>query len=290
VLHVNATAPLDTEALARLIAGVPALRGVVHVNPTRLNTDPLAPGLLHRAHIANFRWLRTQCPFEVFAMDASNTLLLRPGLKAHMSAHAIGMDMVAAFGWAWHWEPALRGDLLFQRAGEACRRNQLEGSFMRADAFARVADWIEDYDRQFDALYPAPGQAPSLPREQCLLATALDAQDMRADCGAYILVRWGSQVGHGPHGDAAPRATHAGADLGWLPMEIESSLEAGRLQPLYWDLVADGVPEIADMPAYQASKFGIPRVGHAVNDPIRRQVGDHFGYRAWTLEAQVLAS
>jgi hypothetical protein len=292
VLHVNANAALDTEALMRLIDTVPPLRGVVRLNPTRLATDWVAPGLLHRAHIANFRWLRTQCAFDVFATDASNTLLVRPGLKDHLGAHELGIDSVPACGWQSAWEANLRNDLLFEMAGgeAGCKRNQIEGLFMRAALFEQVAAWIDGYEARYEAQVTQGREPQRVPREEYLFATALHQLGHAAQGTAYMMMRQGSALGlhHFENGENKGwrNAMTVGTGFSWELFEIERSLAAGRLWPLYWDVLADHVPPIPDFAAYKAGKFGIKRVQRDIHDPVRRRVGEHFGYREWTLAAE----
>lgn len=293
VLHANVNAPLDTELLMRLVDGVPALRGVVRLNPTRLPTDWVAPGLLHRAHIANFRWLKTQCDFDVFATDASNTLLVRPGLKEHLGTHTMGVDGIPACGWQSMWEENLRRDPLFEMVGEACRRNQIEGMFMRTDLFEQAAAWIDGYEQRYEAALADGREPEKVPREEYVFSTALAQLGHEPQGTAYMMMRQGSALGWSSYaGDQAPvwhNALAVGQGFSWEPMEIERSLAAGRLLPLFWDVLADHVPPIPDFAAYKAGKFGIKRVHRPVDDPIRRLVGDHYGYRQWTLEANALA-
>lgn len=292
VLHVNANAPLDTALLMRLVDSVPALRDVVHLNPTRLPTDWVAPGLLHRAHIANFRWLRTQCAFDVFATDGSNTLLVRPGLKAHLGTHPMGVDGIPACGWQSAWEANLRSDPLFEMVGEACRRNQIEGMFMPAGLFEQVADWIDGYERVYEAAIAQGREPAKVPREEYLFSTALAQLGHMPEGTAYMLMRQGSALGwHSFIGDQPPvwhNALALGAGFSWDPFEIQRSLSEGQLHPLYWEVMADHVPPILDFAAYKAGKFGIKRVHRPVDDPIRRLVGEHYGYREWTLAANTL--
>lgn len=292
VLHVNVNAQLDTELLMRLVDGVPALRGVVRLNPMRLPTDWVAPGLLHRAHIANFRWLKTQCEFDVFATDASNTLVIRPGLKEHLSANPIGVDGIPACGWQSAWEANLRRDPLFEMVGEACRRNQIEGMFMRAALFEQVVAWIDGYEERYEAAIASGREPEKVPREEYLFSTALAQLGHEPQGTAYMMMRQGSALGwHSFVGDQPPvwhNALAVGQGFSWEPMEIERSLAAGRLLPLFWEVLADHVPPIRDFAAYKAGKFGIKRVHRPVDDPIRRLVGDHYGYRQWTLEANAL--
>jgi len=291
-IHINAHADFDTALLARLIEATPPLRSVVHINPQRLPTDWVAPGLLHRAHIANFHLLRSKLAFDVFCTDGSNTLLIGTGLKAHLERQQLGVDTSSAFGWGSAWEDNLRQDLLFQRCGEACRRNQIEGMFMPTELFARAAQWIEDYETTFTTAC-AQGQEPiKYPREEYLFSTALDQLGVPLKDTPYILMRQGSGLCVTIFStDGQPTVISAvgpGRAFSWEPFEINASLQAGRLTPLYWELIADHVPPIQNVATYRAGKFGVKRVGRSIDDPIRQSVSHHFGYRQMVLNSNAL--
>lgn len=284
VVHVNRNAiDFDTERLSRDAQAHPLLRDRVHLNPVRLATEWVAPGLLHRAHLANFRYAQERLGPAIFCMDGSNTLLVRPGLADFMRKQGLGIDAVSPFGWGNNWEQALRDDSVLQQHGGAlCRRSQIEGVFMPSELMAEVVQWIDGYDADFDQRWPDPTGAPALPREEYLFATALLALGYQARGTAYVLHRHGGNhvvYRFDAEGKAnATFTTSIGHDFHFDAGEIAMSLAAGQLRPFFWELLADHVPPILDTDTYRRGKFGIKRVNRVLDEPIRAMVRAHYGY------------
>lgn len=91
VFHVSAQAPFSVDELdcALKTANPNAM-----VNPERLETG-WADGSLIKVHASNFHYANSKVSMVYFALDASNTLLVRHGLTEHMLKH-FSVDKPAA--------------------------------------------------------------------------------------------------------------------------------------------------------------------------------------------------
>lgn len=216
VLHATATAALDLGLVQSLIDRLPLLRGHVWINPERLSLFPMTGSpqhtpVLHRAHAANFAFMAGFDPFDVFCLDASNSLLVRRGLRRYIAAGdgVYGEPVMPP----WPWVEAVRADPVAALYPEAVVRSHHEGTFFRRETFEVLAGAVRAYEDHLQSLGIGDEGLSPFPREEILLPTAYAALDPpRLAQSPYIWLPWER-------------------DLAWSPAEVAEVLATGVLLP-----------------------------------------------------------
>lgn len=260
VLHVNALSSFQVERFAAVVQQLPPLRQRVWVNPQRVAIAPMVcsphhVAFLYRAHIANFAFAHATLDFDVFCLDASNSLLLLPGLKSYIVAGRTGA--LGPHCWReFDWYSYTLADPIWALLGTDWWQCNPEGTFYTRRAFAAVAARVAVYEQLYAAA-SAPGRPPTgeFPREE-LLFPSLNAQLHGVDdlVPPYIFMRWQTA-------------------LSWRPDEIKKILGSGQILHQH-------------LPQYGC--YGLKRVGYGPSDWLRVMVGEHYGYRTWLAQAVAL--
>ena len=168
ILHFSANAPDLVEQTAGELA--PWVRdNRVIVNPTRLQTH--GHNVLE-AHVANFTHLeQLDHPFEHFCLDASNSLMIRRGLAAHVQKFDAGLRPVEYDRDANTWHlPHVRADeqmlALLRHLGVSETKvfgSQVEGTFYRRSLLRGPMQMIREHYRDY--------RLAPYPKEEILLST-----------------------------------------------------------------------------------------------------------------------
>jgi hypothetical protein len=153
VFHISAQAPFGVDELSSALRDA---NPMAVVNPERLETG-WADGSLIKAHLSNYKYAKQLMNPYYFAMDASNTLLVKHGLVEHMMQHFSVENAVAGHnlpcptieGISAH---AMHEDTEFQMSIMLSSRFMpevgvvpCEGAWFDAIRFERVAEIIVDW-------------------------------------------------------------------------------------------------------------------------------------------------
>lgn len=147
VFHVSQAADFTPQQLSDLL---PDVNANAHVNPKQLTTG-WANGTLLPAHMSNLTYVKQNFNAHFFAMDASNTMLVRHGLIEHMSKNGIGSGIAGynpvkpsiscASAYALHQDEKLL-DTVYEYGCETPGIVPCEGMWMDTDTFTMVSDFI----------------------------------------------------------------------------------------------------------------------------------------------------
>lgn len=245
VIHVNPFSGFNTTLFLRLL-DVSPIREKVFLNSfsvgvphsAEMRTNPV----LHRAHVSNFQYLRTLTTFDLFCLDASNSLLIRPSLwKFLQKGEVAGGGEIPV---EWTWNRYLANDIAADFFKDALCMAQHEGTVYTVENFSRMVDDIIVYEKMLTDHIGTGGELAVYPREEVIFPSAYRKTCSRSMAShaheRYIYIPWER-------------------NLYWHINEVEAILECR--QPL---------PDL---------KYGIKRIARDINDPIRAMVGNHFGYR-----------
>lgn len=213
VIHASTAAPLKTKLLTVLVNLIDELRGRVFVNPYRQFLRPIGDGgaitsVLHRAHVSNFLFLEgLGIDVQYFCLDASNTLIVRPGLAEHISkGNAVQqVPMVET----WHWRPMILSDLGLSNCDVLA--SQHEGCVFTKSVFKQIIQFILEYETRAINAYGDDESTPNYPREEVIFATAFKALQLdEKPSEPYVWMRWER-------------------GLSWFPEEVNTLLHHGGL-------------------------------------------------------------
>jgi hypothetical protein len=248
VIHINAHSNFHTE---RFIAYCRCMsqwfEGKIFINPYGVGITPHSQDVrivtnLHRAHISNFLYL-TECGvnFDHFALDASNSLLIRPGLSQYIQNAPCNLLEQAEMPKDWSWLLFVLADENLARDVAQIKISGHEGSCYQRDVFQKIVKSIMAYEFAEQSSILSGRPRVEYPREEVLFAS-------------YFFKYFKD----------TPTQTNY-IDLPWH-------------RYLVWHL--DEVKNhIASHFENFKHKYGIKRVARDFNDPIRAFIGKTYGYR-----------
>ena len=246
VVHINPLSSFNTMLFLRLLNASP-IREKIFLNCFSVNVPMVpekmwTPPALHRPHLMNFQYLRALKSFDLFCLDASNTLLIKQDLRDFLRTGdaAEGGDISAS----WSWFSALSNDIASGFFRDALCMGQHEGTVYTFESFSRMYDEIIAYEKMLTDHIGAGGELAVYPREEVIFPSAY-----RKTCSRNT----------GPHSQERYIYMPWDRKLHWDIGEVEAILQGrGKLPDL---------------------KYGIKRIARDINDPVRALVGNHFGYR-----------
>jgi hypothetical protein len=249
IIHINSYSPFDTDLFLRLAGKIPHFDRKVLLNPTRCNITTHSQyhwhvTNLHLAHAANYRFaLERKIPFDIFCLDASNSLLIKTGLKDWLlSDTQDGLDCVEMEP-RWFWAKFARDDKVLLTMSKNLYIAQHEGTFYHRDRFGLVMRKISQYQRNLTLLIESGDTPPEYPREEVLFSSFYsEVMGAIATRKPFINLPWEK-------------------NLKWSLDDVDLHLSSS----------------FNDFPGHY---FGIKRVPRNINDPIRILIGNKYGYRA----------
>lgn len=246
VVHINPYSAFSRELFLRLVHASP-FADRIFVNSFATGDQRvskkyvLAGSVLHRAHISNFQFMDALVDFDIFCLDASNTLLLKTGLRQFCEAgEAIQRCVMNP---QWIWSEDVNTDAALRFFGESLCVGQHEGSVYARDSMRKMVRVVLAYER---ALAQQEGRGEGFaayPREEIVLPSAYNKAvggDPRPEPYVYISVE-------------------RDIDLHWSVAQV--------------DEVLSGKAPLPEM------KYSIKRVPRDMNDSVRIHIGNYFGYR-----------
>jgi hypothetical protein len=184
VFHVSAGADFTSSELERALQGVNAK---AFVNTESLNTG-WADGSIIKVHLSNFKYASEHISPTIFAIDASNTLLVRSGLVEYLKSKYVSgcagynlakPTVAAASANAMHVdEPFIRTILSHERNMSDFGVVPCEGVWFDSIEFKKISDLIES--EQWSGEYAT---------EEVYFAAALNIVSPSSNrvCGNYIM-------------------------------------------------------------------------------------------------------
>lgn len=179
LLHVSRNARFEMGQLTRALLDRGC--GNVLINPTRIATDW---GNILDAHLTNVAYLRSRGDADRICLHASNDMLVRPGLAAHLrGGHNFCHRRLVRPGTRWRFGAAALADPCLTRLRRRFGHleviaSQIEGSCYEAEVLYAIADLIRT-----QPLLPAP---LAYPREEVWFSTLAHALQARIDGTPYI--------------------------------------------------------------------------------------------------------
>lgn len=254
IIHLNSKANFNTQLFKIIVDKIPALAGKVLLNPFSIYIETYPGNVavvtgLHRAHLTNFTFLEhSRIPFDYFALDASNSLIIRPGLSSWI-LQDIG-DLVGNSPLIddWNWYSAVKSDNALSSIFQEIKVSQHEGEVFKYSAFKELVYLIYQYEFCEVENLSGGSHRVQYPREEVVFPTAYFASTTRSEVRPpYIFMPWDR-------------------NLNWTEEDLRG----------IWN---------TDYHSFDKNKFGIKRVARDINDPIRILIGEKFGYRKYLISA-----
>lgn len=248
VININPNSRFNVKYLKKLASHLDGnISSKIIINPHSVAIIPHSRNRhsltsLHRAHLQNFLFLNSMgIDFTYFAMDASNSLLIRPGLKAWVTEHAPLCSNLDHMRSDWFWNKDALSDVVLHDFCPELMCSQHEGCVYDCALMGKIMDHVLAYERAEKHLMKSGYRRPEYPREEVLFPSFLKSLINSSPVSpAYIHMPWER-------------------DLKWTQDEV-------------FGIIGNDFTEFV-------GKFGIKRVSRYVNDPIRVAVGRFYGYR-----------
>ncbi|MEY2620901.1 MAG: hypothetical protein RIT26_721 [Pseudomonadota bacterium] len=248
VIHINANSAFNTALFIQYCTLMGAwFADRLYLNPYSVpiqihSRDQRVVTSLHRAHIANFQYL-SSCglDFDYFALDASNSLLIRPGLNPYILDQQRNLLAQEDISDHWFWRPVVSSDANLSKEMTHIKISAHEGTCYLKETFRKILQSVMTYEltEQTSQLLGHPRL--EYPREEVLFPTYFYKYFRNEPTGLNYI------------------------DLPWV-------------RNLVWQI--DEVKKhMAENFENFGPKFGIKRVAREINDPLRAFIGTVYGYR-----------
>lgn len=248
VIHVNSISKFNKQLFGKLVSKIPGLNGRIFLNPYSTSIEQHSRHSqnvtnLHRAHISNFFYaINSGFNFDYICLDASNSLIIKPGLKDYICQTRNGGIGSVSLDPKWFWHDNVLGDSNITNDKTSIKVSPHEGAFFERTTFIEISRLVLLYDRKDTGLLLLDEPRPEYPREEVLFSTyfyKIHPGSSTAD--TYIFMPWEK-------------------NLHWSLHEVAQHIQTG-------------------FNSFGSQKFGIKRVQRDINDPIRVLIGNNYGYR-----------